>query len=48
MVVEKMAFPCFYIFAFYSLTVRQTDKNYRIDAYIYEECLEKKLVVCFN
>ena len=37
---EKIAFPCFYIFVSYSLTDRQN--IYRIDAYIREECAEKK------
>ena len=43
---REIAFPCFYIVAFCSQTDGQN--IYRIDAYIWEECAEKKIDICFN
>ncbi len=43
--VEKIVFPCFYNFAFCSLTDEQN--IYRIDADILKECA-KKNSFCFN
>ena len=37
--VAKIVFPCFYIFAFCSLTDEQN--IYRVDTYIWEKCAEK-------
>ena len=41
--VEKIAFPCFYNFAFFSQTDRPTDNIFIEYMLIYERCAQKKL-----